>query len=150
MGTDRSSITLRVAEVIHTTPEPITAREALKRVLAQRFDGDPDGLLEYAVSAGAAALKNLRQATYKLDGDAPALFRLPAVIAVTTDEGDLFVRHDDATLGQVRQWATEGVQHHSVQEMRFRRLLDEVEKLDGLPDETLWAQAQNQLGSAAA
>lgn len=144
--TDRSSIMLRVQEVIHRSPSPITAHDALKQVLTERYGDDPNGLLDFAAGAGQSLLRGLRKSTYNLNADAgAALFDIPSVIAITDSDTELFLSRDEADLGQVRQWAREGTQHHAVQSLRFTRLVAEIETLKEEPDGLPWMSARDML-----
>lgn len=145
---ERASIMLRVQEVINASVEPITAHDAMKKVLAERFKDDPAGLLEYAASVGESSLRGLRKRTYELpEGD--ALFELPQVIGIATPEGDLFLTREQASFEQALQWIREGRRHHSTQSLRFERAEREVEPLLGqIPGDTPWWAARAMLAGA--
>lgn len=148
--TDRASIQLRVQELINSTQEPITDHEALKRVLAERYKDDPDGLLEYATSMGRTALRGLRKRTYELP-EQDGLFEIPPVIAISTPDGDLFMAREQANFDQVVQWIREGLQHHSTQNLRFERFRLAVEPLRGtIPGDTPWWTARAMLAGVLA
>lgn len=55
-----------------------------------------------------------RQQTYHLDEPGPdGNLGIPEIIGISTPDGDVFVRREDATLAQVRQWVAEGEAHHA-------------------------------------
>lgn len=144
---ERASIMLRVQEVIANSTEPLTGRDALRRVLAERFKDDPAGLLDYAASASESWLGGLRKRTYELpEGD--ALFELPLWIGIATPDGDLFVSRECATVDQARQWVREGRQHHSTQSLRFERAASALEAIADVPGETPWWEARALMAGA--
>lgn len=140
---DRTSIVLRVQEIINANPNGITSQEAFERALAERYKDDPTGLLQFAAAAVRSTVRGLRQRTYDLpDSGEHALFEIPETIGIKTPDGDLFIARECALLGQVRQWLREGDQHHSAQKLRFKRALKELQVLQGEPDDLPWWSAR--------
>lgn len=140
-GLDQS-LKLRAQEIA-AAEGSITIREAVKRALEERFDGDFDALVEIAATLGAGSLSNLRQRTYDLPEEQDVLpFDIPDVIGVRTPDGDMLVRRDDAQRGQVRQWQREAHQHHSAQAYRFKRFGEQLALVDDEADDLEWAKAR--------
>lgn len=133
------SIIARAQEFIARSASPITSREALKQALAERYASDPEGLLNFAVDGGVSAMRDLRKRTYDLP-EQPGLFDLPPVIGISTPLGDLFIHLDDATAGQVGQWAREGEQHHGSQHKRFKAIRGQIKESALDPSENFKAQ----------
>lgn len=148
--TDRA-LNVRAFEVLNASHNGMTTRQAMEVVLRERYADDFDGLLSFAASAGAGGLKGIRKRTYEIpDLFQGALFQIPTVIAVTTPDGDLIVPREVASLGQVRQWAREGSQHHATQALRFKRLREQLDALKEESDELPWWSARVMLlGSSA-
>lgn len=146
------ALSLRAQEIISASADGMTTAQAMEAVLRERFAGDPDGLLKWAASVGSSGLKGIRKRTYEIpDLFQGTLIQIPQVIGVTTPEGDLLIPRDKATLGQVRQWAREASQHHSVQKLRFKRFREQLdttlkEESDELP---WWSARALMLGPAA-
>lgn len=143
MGIDRS-LMLRVQEILQVQPDAMTMREAVTIALRERYT-DYDSLLQAASAFGAASANGLRKRTYDLR-DQPTLFDIPEVIAIRTVDGDLFIKREHATLGQVRQHHHELSQYLAVQAMRSHRYGDELTQLASLPDDMLWIEARTALG----
>lgn len=145
MSIDRT-LQLRVQEVINASPVPIAARDALKKVLLERYT-DLDAMAEAAATIGLSALNKLAKSTYSLpETDQNSLFDVPGVIAVRTSEGPLLIPKDQAETGHVRQWVKEGLQHHSTQRLRFKRADEDLKVLDDVNDDTPWSDARKTLG----
>ena len=141
---DRASLQLRAQEILSAHPEGMTARAAMKQALSERYKHDPDGLAEFAAGVSQSWLSGLRKGTYELPDDGQgSLFQTPEVIAIRTDDGDLLVHRDSATLGQVRQWVKEAQQHHGTQSLRFKRFGKQIDQLKEEPDELPWPDARN-------
>lgn len=144
MSIDRT-LQLRVQEVINASPIPIAARDALKKVLLERYTSLEE-LAEAAATIGMSALNGIAKATYNLpETDQGSLFDVPSVIAIRTPQGPLLIPRDQATAGQVRQWAEEGLQHHSTQRLRFKRAVKDLKAISDLDVETPWADARQAL-----
>src|SRR5262249_12652255 len=79
-----------------------------------------------------------RQRTYQLPEQQTLAFEVPSVIAITSPEGDLIIRRDDATTDQVRQWAKEGLQYTSAQRLRFKHAVKDLEIAEDLPGTNPW------------
>ena len=144
---DRASLQLRAQEIINASPDGMSIREALKQALLEKYGHDPDALAEAAAAFGASAMSGLRKRTYELPDDQGALFQIPNVIGIRTDDGDLLISRRHANLGQVRQWQKEGQQHHATQLLRFKRAGKDLEPLKEEPAETLWLQARQALAA---
>lgn len=115
---DRSLIA-RAQEII-AAEGTIAGRDALKRAILERYAGDLDALADALVDSNVSGMKDLRKRTYVLPEQA-TLFDVPAVIGIGTPLGDLYIKAEDATAGQVQQWAREGEQWHGGQHRHFRR-----------------------------
>lgn len=142
---DRSSLRLRAQEIINASTEGITVRQAMKQALVERYADDPDGLAEAAAALAAAGMSGLRKRTYELPDRQDALFEIPSVIAVRTEEGDLLIPRDHANLAHVRQWQREGQQHHATQLLRFKRAGADLAELEEEPDTLPWMSARTML-----
>ena len=134
---DQQWLVLRTQEIIANSKE-ISGRDAVKAALRERYDGNFDQLLNFAVSL-TSVLRKLEKATYELP-DHPTLMDIPRVIVVKTDEGPLFVDREQASWEQVHSWATDGLQHHSTQKYRFSSILKDLNKM-GCPPEMLYTEA---------
>ena len=100
---------------------PVAAGDALRKALDERCGGDYGKALDLLVDEGRSKLKDARKSTYTIP-EQPTLFDIPAVIAITTPLGDLFIPRELATNGQVDQWLREGEQHHGSQHKRFKSM----------------------------
>lgn len=146
------SIRLRAQEIVLNSSEPLTTVAAITQALRERFGDDIDALYEAAAASAASSLRGLKRSTWILpeeDGpeDGPedgqiALFDIPQVIVVSTEEGDLVVPKPQAATGHVRQWVREGTQHHSVQLSRFKRAGREMEAADDQDDSIPWDETR--------
>lgn len=139
-------IIARATELAANAGEPVPAAVALRRALDERCGGDYQAAMDMLVGEGLSKMKDARQRTYNLP-EQPTLFDLPAVIAVTTPLGDLFVPADMATAGQVEQWAREGQQHHGSQHKRFKAISSQLKDLSLDPSENYRQQVAS-LGGA--
>jgi hypothetical protein len=139
---DRGTIQARAQEIIQASTQPIAVREACKQALAELYGGDATALLEAAATFAAGAMSDLRQRTHHLPEQPTLAFDIPGLIGITSPDGDLFVRRQDATTGQVRQWLKEGLQHHSAQRLRFRRAIKDADIADDMPDENPWPETR--------
>lgn len=144
---DQQWLVLRTQEIIAKSKE-IGGRDAVKIALRERFGQDIEQLLDFTAST-VGVLKKLSRATYELP-DQATLFDIPQTIVINTDEGPLFIGREQAQLGQVRQWVSEGLQHHSAQKYRFGRLAKDLKSLDSQPDEIAWVDVQHELGASDA
>jgi hypothetical protein len=138
-----NTLALRAAEIIHNSQGSINARDAVKKALLERFH-TMDELADAYVTAATALMSQLRRSTYDVP-DELALFDIPAVIAINTPNGVLFIHRNDAELGQVRQWGREGLQYHAGQHLRFKRINEDLSLIEGEPDELKWTDARTQL-----
>jgi hypothetical protein len=146
VSNDRQSLILRAQEIITSNPDGMTARMAYKSALLERFKGDPEALAEHAASLAAGTLAGLRKRTYDLpDTEIGALFNIPQVIGIRTEDGDLLVSRDHADTDQVQQWAREGDQYHSTQRLRFRRFREQLEPLKELEKPIPWWEGKSRL-----
>lgn len=144
MSIDRT-LQLRVQEVISSSPVPIAARDALKQVLMERYPSIEE-MAEAAATIGLSSISGIAKATYNLpETGQNSLFDAPGVIAIRTPQGPLLVPRGQASGGQVRQWAEEGLQHHSTQRLRFKRAVKDLKGIADLDDETPWAEARSTL-----
>ena len=123
------SLVARTQQIIVDATGQVTSRDALRQAVVERYGSDVDALIDAFVAASMSGLRELRKRTYELD-EGPTLFNLPSVIGVTTADGDLFVHLNDATAGQVQQWAAEGEQYHGSQRSRFKAIRKQVAELD--------------------
>lgn len=142
---DQQWLVLRTQEIIAQSKE-ISGREAVEVALRERFDGNFDQLLKFAAGL-TSVLKKLSKSTYELP-DQPTLMDIPQTIVVNTDEGPLFVDRQQAQLGHVRQWVSDGLQHHASQKYRFGRLTKDLKKLESQPDEIAWTEVRLELEGA--
>lgn len=132
---DQQWLILRTQEIISQSKE-ISGRDAIKAALRERYSGNFDQLLDFAVGL-TNVLKKLSKSTYELP-DHPTLMDIPQTIVVNTEEGPLFVRSDEAEVGHVRQWISDGLQHHSTQKYRFSRMAKQLKTIENEPDELRW------------
>lgn len=136
-------LVLRTQEIIAQSKE-IGGRDAVKIALREKFGDNFDQLLDFAAGLTAGVLKKLSKATYELPDD-PTLMDIPQTIVINTDDGPLFMDRQQAQLGHVRQWISEGLQHHSAQKYRFSRLAKDLKKLDSQPDGIAWIEVRHEL-----
>lgn len=139
------TVKLRTQQIIEQASRPILVQDAIKQALA---DFDRDQLLEMVASMGAAQMKGMRKQTYELPDQHTqlSLFEIPAIIGISTPEGDELVHRDQATLDEVRQWAREGARHHQVQLFRFVRARADLATVDDVEGVTGWPEARKILG----
>jgi hypothetical protein len=138
------SLQVRAQEIINASPEPITSVKAIERALREMYS-DYETLVRATAVLAAASSKAIRQATYTLPDERQGhLFDIPAYIVVMTPEGDLYIPKDQADSDQVLQWGKEALRHHSVQRLRFERVVKEVESL-GLEKAVSWTEARKML-----
>lgn len=147
MSNDRASLQLRAQEIITASPDGMTVREALKRAILERYPNDPERIAEAFASAASGAMSGLRKRTYELPDDDGALFEIPAVIGIRTEDGDLLVQREAAQAGQVLQWQREGHQHHATQLLRFKRAGTALEMLKDQDPALPWWKARHMLTS---
>lgn len=140
------TIQLRAQEIAHNSAGPINLTEAIKQAFLERYR-DLDSLAGAAAQLGASSLKGVRLRTFDLpeENGQGTLFDIPQWIGISTPEGDLLIPKDQANLGEVRQWTKEGQQHHSTQQLRFKRFGKELDGVEDLPDELGWAEARKTL-----
>ncbi len=139
---DQQWLVFRTQEIIAQSKE-IEGRDAVKIALRERFGTDFDQLLNFTAGL-TSVLKKLSKATYELP-DQPTLMDIPQTIVINTDQGPLFMDRQQAQLGHVRQWVSDGLQHHSAQKYRFNRLAKDLKSLDSQPDEIAWVDVRHQL-----
>jgi hypothetical protein len=140
------SLTLRAQELINRADGPITAREALKQALIERYGNNVDALADAAAGFATSIATKLRKATYDLP-EPNGLFDVPSVISNNTVDGVLLIHRDEATVGQTRQWLREASQYHATQRLRFERATEELALLDDVDDAVLWIEARRELGA---
>ncbi|MGH3535436.1 MAG: hypothetical protein ACRDQG_12120 [Pseudonocardiaceae bacterium] len=145
--TDRSSLRLRAQEIINANADGMTVRQALKQAALERYGDNPEMLAEAFATAASSAMADLRRRTYELPDDAGTLFEIPAAIGIRTDEGDLLVPRDRASLAHVRQWQREGQQHHSTQLLRFKRAGSHLHTLKDEDEQLPWAQVRHMIAA---
>lgn len=143
---DRGTVQARAQEIIHASNAPITVREACKQALYELYNGNHDALLDAAATLAAGAMSGLRQRTYQLPEQPTLTPAIPAVICVMTPDGDLFVRREDATADQSRQWAKEMLQYHSTGRLRAKRLLKDFDLAEDVPGEVKWPEFSAVIG----
>lgn len=138
---DRGTVQARAQEIVFNTTEPITVVEACRRALAELYGADPEQLLSVAATLAAATVSGLKRLTHNLpEPGSQLVMDIPSVIGISTPDGDLFVRKDEAEADQVRQWAREGLQHHSTQRLRFKHLINrDLEVAEDVPGNVKWA-----------
>ena len=139
---NRGTIQARAQEILHASTGPMPIRDACRQALTELYGDDPDALLEAAATFAAGAMAGLRQRTYQLPEQPTLAFDIPGVIAITSPDGDLFIRRSDADTGQVRQWAKEGLQYTSAQRLRFKQAVKDLDIADDLPDENSWSETR--------
>jgi hypothetical protein len=148
MASDRNSLQLRAQEIIIANPEGMTVKEALKRAILERYPNDPERIAEAFASAAQSAMSGLRKRTYELpDDNGVALFEVPEVIGVRTEDGDLLVTRQVASLGQIRSWQKDGHQHHAAQALRFKRAGNQLDPLKDESDRLPWVNARQMLAA---
>lgn len=148
MSHEKASLQLRAQEIINASPAGMTTTEALERAIWERFKDDPRGMAKFAAVATQSTMKGLRKRTYELpDPDQAALFDIPSVIGVPTDEGDLLVPREHANLGQVRQWQKDGQKHHATQLLRFKRAGADLAPLEDEPCDLPWQSARRMIAT---
>jgi hypothetical protein len=146
---DRTSLQLRAQEIIIANPDGMTVREALKRAILERYPNDPERIAEAFAAVAQSAMSGLRKKTYELPDDRDlTLFEVPEVIGVRTEDGDLLVTRQAASLGQVKSWQKDGHQYHSTQTLRFKRAGQRLDSLKDEDDELPWINARHMLTAA--
>jgi len=103
----------------------VQATVALTAAILERYGDDPKRIAEEWATREAGSLKKARENSYK-QPDNPTLFDVPSVIVITSDAGDVFIKRDQATVAEVRQWAREGLKWHTGQTKSFTRLVDRL------------------------
>lgn len=117
-----TSLTMRAQEIILAADRPVNSTDALVQALRER-SLSYDELLK--MIASQLSTKSLRNSTYNIP-EQDGLFAAPSVIAISTADGDLFIKGEIATNDQMAQWADEGLQHHSTQRLRFKRAKKDI------------------------
>ncbi len=141
------TLKLRAQEIIEKASGPILVADALEQAIVERKLSQAE-LVKMLAALGANLMKGLRVESYQLPertGHQLSLFDVPAVIGITTPQGDLLVSKDVANLGEVRQWIREGERHHSVQLLRFNRAEQDIVAIEDLEDKTGWSDARKAL-----
>jgi len=133
----------RAQEIIAKSEESITAHEAITQALPERYP-TREAMAAAAATALGSLSRQLKTATYHIP-ESDGLFDIPAVISNNTPDGVLFIKHDDAPLGGVRQWIREGRQYHAAQHLRFQHAGDQVKPIKDVPDEVPWSDARREL-----
>lgn len=136
-----STLTLRAQEIIASTDQPVNATDALMQALRERRLSYEDLL---KMVASQISTRSLRKGTYELP-EQEGLFDLPSIICIGTPDGDLFLKAENATIAQVEQWAEEAHQHHSTQNLRFKRLKKQLKTFAALDRNSLYIEAKAQL-----
>lgn len=145
MSGDRS-LQLRAQEIINAHPDGMTVRDAMKQAILERYADNPERMADAFATVAAGGMSQLRKRTYELPDD-EGLFQIPSWIGIRTEDGDMLVQREAATLGQAAQWAREGLQHHSVQRVRFKRAADQLEQLKDEKRELPWWNARRLLAA---
>jgi hypothetical protein len=88
-------------------------------------------------------MTGIRKRTYEIPEQPElALTDMPSVIGITTPGGDMFVQRSEATVGQVRQWNREALQHHSTQRLRHKRFRDDLKLIDDIHEDAGWLETR--------
>ena len=121
-------IIARATQLVATTTNALQESAALRQAIDEYCSGDYNRAIDLLTNESRSKLKDARKATYNLPEQA-TLFDVPQVIAITTPLGDLFLSADQASGGQVEQWAREGRSHHRSQEKRFDAICQQIKDL---------------------
>ena len=132
-----TSLTMRAQEIIAQSETTISAFQAARQALAERCL-TYDELLDYSTNGLVTAMRDLRKRLYDLPEQDTLDLDIPSAIGITSPDGDLFIGRDHATLDQVRQWADEGQQHHSTQNLRFKRFKERLRAFGAIDGSELW------------
>lgn len=144
-----TSLTMRAQEIIAQSETTISIFQAARQALAERCLSY-DELLDYSTSGLVVGMRDLKKRLYDLPEQDTLDFDIPSAIGISTPEGDMFIGREYATLDQVRQWADEGQQHHSTQNLRFKRFKERLRAYGAIDGNELWTEARKQLTSAPA
>lgn len=123
---------LRAHEIVLNSQQPITLQEAYATVYQERFGDDVKAILRELAKQAAGSSKALVRSTWVLpdsENDQLTLLDIPAVIAVDTPDGPLFIQRPQATARQVLEWLENGERHHSTQKYRFKNGRKDVTSL---------------------
>lgn len=144
---DRASLKLRAQEIIIANPDGMTVKEALKKAILERYPNNPERIAEAFAAVFQSAMSGLRKSTYELPDESGALFPVPDVIGVRTEDGDLLVTRQAASLGHIRSWQKDGHQYHSTQALRFKRAGERLDPLKDEDDQLPWVNAHDVLAA---
>lgn len=129
----------RAIEIATGSDKPIMSPAALRRALDEMLDGDYERAIDMLAAEGQSRMKYGKKRTHILP-EQPTLFDLPTAIAIATPVGDLWLRSDLASAGQVDQWAREGEQDHASQLKRFKAIRAQLKELALDPSENYLKQ----------
>lgn len=142
MSVDQSA-RLRAYELVQKSAQPMTLQQAYEVVYSERYGNDLKAILRELAKQATGSSRALVKATYTLpesDDGQTVLFDIPAVIAVHTPDGPLFIPWDRATGRQVKQWLDEGERHHATQKYRFKNGRKDFEVLDDSELDMPWPE----------
>jgi hypothetical protein len=88
-------------------------------------------------------MSGIRKRTYEIPEQQAMLTDIPGVIGITSPDGDMFVQRSEATVGQVRQWNREALQHHSTQRLRHKRFREELKLINDIPENAKWPETHS-------
>lgn len=144
-----TSLTMRAQEIIAHSDKAISAFQAARQALAERCM-TYDELLDYSTNGLVAGMRDLKKRLYDLPEQDTLDLDIPSAIGISTPDGDLYIGREHATLDQVRQWAAEGQQHHSTQNLRFKRFKQRLEAFNAIDGTELWVEARKQITAPVA
>jgi hypothetical protein len=137
---------IRVQEIIFSGAQKRSDfYQCILKALRERYPGPEshDELLaaatKYFIESHGALLKAAKQKTLEIpDRKQGGFWEIPGFIFVEKDEDLEFIKRDVATIAEVKEWAKTALQFHSVQHLRFKRLIKDLNSLKYIKDETLW------------
>lgn len=143
MSISKSQILVRAHEIVARSGTEMLLHDAVKQALREVFNGNADAPLD-ELARTVTANGTLRKLTYDLPehNGQTQLFEIPSWLIIQSPEGDLLIPRSEATVGHVRQWRREGLQHHSVQRLRFKRAGEDLDHIKDVEDDVPWSNAR--------
>lgn len=137
------TLMLRAYEIAENSQEKIYLRDAFKQAVKERYP-DIDSMAEAMATLGESSWKAYKKRQYELpDNSQGQLFELPQQILIDTPErGPLLLYRSEATKGQAKQYAQEGLRLHATQRLRFQQAVRDCELVEDLDDDTPWQDAR--------
>lgn len=143
----KKDLMIRAAEIIETAPGAITEKQAMRQAAMEFTGGDVNVAIDLLI-ATVGSTDDLRKRTYE-PPDQYSLIPPTSHIAIRTPAGTEFIHRNDATAGQMKQWAKEALQELNGKVRKFERF-DKAMDEAGLDDTLNYMEQVRSIGQKAA